>query len=104
MAQLMFFNPIAFLVTLEAKINRILSLAERIVVTMVTRAEYNAKLDAVAADLLAEIEQIKAAIEAKVPEAIDLSPEFEKLSLLGETIKGIIPDPVEPVEPEAPVE
>lgn len=100
----MFFNPIAFLFQLEAKINRILSLAERIVVTMVTRAEYNAKLDAVMADLMAEIEQIKAAIEAKVPEEIDLSPEFEKLDLLGETIKGIIPDPVVEPEPVEPVE
>lgn len=98
----MFFNPFQFLSQLETKLNRILSLTERIVLTMVTRAEFDAKLDAVMADLMAEIEQIKEAIAAKVPESVDLSPEFEKLSLLGETIKGIIPDPV--VEPEAPVE
>ena len=93
----MFFNPFQFLSQLETKINRILSLAERIVLTMVTRAEFNTKLDEAVAALAAEIEQVKAAIEAKVPEEIDLAPEFNKLSALVDGIKGIIPDSV--VEP-----
>jgi hypothetical protein len=95
------FNPIAFLQQLEAKINRILSLAERIVLTMVTRAEFDAKLDEALTVLTAEIAQVKKAIEDKVPPEIDLAPEFEKLSALVEGIKGIIPDPVPVVEDPA---
>lgn len=90
----MSFNPFDFLSRLDSKLNRILSLAERIFRDMVTRAEFNAKLDEAVASLAAEIEQVKAAIEAKVPEEVDLSPEFEKLSALVDGIKGIIPDPV----------
>jgi len=95
------FNPIAFLQQLEAKINRILSLAERIVLTMVTRAEFNSELDKAVTVLVAEIEQVKKAIEDKVPPEIDLAPEFEKLSALVEGIKNIIPDPVPVVEDPA---
>jgi len=95
------FNPIAFLQQLEAKINRILSLAERIVLTMVTRAEFNSELDKGVTVLVAEIEQVKKAIEDKVPPEIDLAPEFEKLSALVEGIKNIIPDPVPVVEDPA---
>jgi len=95
------FNPIAFLQQLEAKINRILSLAERIVLTMVTRAEFNSELDKAVTVLVAEIEQVKKAIEDKVPPEIDLAPEFEKLSALVKGIGGIIPDPVPVVEDPA---
>ena len=62
------------------------------VVTMVSREEFNAKLDAALAVLTTEIEQIKAAIEAKVPESVDLSPEMAKLDALTAAIANIIPD------------
>ena len=65
---------------------------------MVTRAEFNSTLDEAVAVLAAEIEQVKKAIEEKVPPEVDLTPEFAKLSTLIEGIKGIIPDPVPVVE------
>ena len=68
---------------------------------MVTRAEFNSELDKGVTVLVAEIEQVKKAIEDKVPPEIDLAPEFEKLSVLVEGIKGIIPDPVPVVEDPA---
>ncbi len=76
-------------------------MTERIVATMVTRAEFNAKLDEGLTALAVEIEQIKEAIAAKVPEEVDLTPEFGKLSTLVDGIKGIIPDPVPVVETPA---
>jgi len=97
----MSFNPFQFLVRLDAKVNRILSMTERIDVKManlITRAEFNSKLDEAVAVLAAEIEQVKKAIEEKVPPEVDLTPEFAKLSTLIEGIKGIIPDPVPVVE------
>ena len=97
----MVFNPFEFLVRLDNKVNRILSLAERIVTTMVTRAEFDAKIDEALTVLTAEIEQVKKAIEEKVPPEIDLTPEFEKISVLVEGIKNIIPDPVPVVEDPA---
>ena len=97
----MVFNPFEFLVRLDNKVNRILSLAERIVTTMVTRAEFNSELDRAVTVLVAEIEQIRKAIEDKVPPEIDLTLEFEKLSTLVEGIKNIIPDPVPVVEDPA---
>jgi hypothetical protein len=97
----MVFNPFEFLVRLDNKVNRILSLAERIVTTMVTRAEFDAKLDEALTVLTAEIAQVKKAIEDKVPPEIDLAPEFKKLSALVEGIKNIIPDPVPVVEDPA---
>ena len=98
MAPLMSFNPFEFFVRMDTKVNRILSLTERIVSTMVTRAEFNSTLDEAVAVLAAEIEQVKKAIEEKVPPEVDLTPEFAKLSTLIEGIKGIIPDPVPVVE------
>jgi len=97
----MVFNPFEFLVRLDNKVNRILSLAERIVTTMVTRAEFDAKIDEALTVLTAEIEQVKKAIEDKVPPEIDLTLEFEKISALVEGIKNIIPDPVPVVEDPA---
>lgn len=61
---------------------------------MATQSALSAKIDEVAATLSVEIEQIKAALEAKVPAEIDLSPEIAKLDALSAAIAGIIPDEV----------
>ena len=65
---------------------------------MADQAALSAKIDKVAATLVAEIEQIQAALAAKVPAEIDLSPEIAKLKALEEAIAGIIPDEVPPAE------
>jgi hypothetical protein len=59
---------------------------------MANQLALSAKIDQVAATLVAEIEQIKAALEAKVPPEIDLSPEIARLDALNTAIAGIIPD------------
>jgi hypothetical protein len=65
---------------------------------MADQTALSLKLDQVAATLVAEIEQIKAALEAKVPAEIDLSPEIAKLDALNAAIAGIIPDEVPPAD------
>ena len=65
---------------------------------MANQLALSAKIDQVAATLVAEIEQIKAALEAKVPPEIDLSPEIAKLDALNIAIAGIIADDVPPAD------
>lgn len=59
---------------------------------MATQSALSAKIDSIAATLAAEIEQIKAALESKVPAEIDLSEEIAKLDAIELAIAGIIPD------------
>lgn len=88
------FNFFDFFVRIQAKLNLIIQITQETHKQMVTRAEFNNKLDEVVSTLTLEMSQIQDAIEAKVPEEIDLTPEFERLTALSESIKAIIPDAV----------
>lgn len=75
----------------------------------VTQAQLAEKIEEAFTALAEEIEQIKAAIDEKLPADVDLTPEYNRLEELIETVKGIIPDDVAPdpepePEPEVPVD